>query len=132
MSEENVEIVRRSTQALNRRDLSAWLLSISPDVVWESLPLPGFRQVYRGRAGAREWLEQLLEVFEGETTAIEITAPSDDRVLFGHVNSGRGRGSGAPVEDEVWSIYWLAEGLITRRQAFWTREEALDAAGLGE
>jgi hypothetical protein len=30
----------------------------------------------------------------------------------------------------LWEIAWFAEGLITRRQAFRTREEALEAAGL--
>jgi hypothetical protein len=41
-------------------------------------------------------------------------------------------GSGLPVEQSLWSIFWLAEGVITRRQAFRTRDEALEAAGLLE
>ena len=130
MSEENVELARESLDAVNRGDLDAWQRLLSPDVVWESLPLPGFRTVYRGRTGAREWIEQIYEVFEGSPMEIEITALSDDRVLLGYTNRGRGRGSGAPAENEVWSILWLAEGLIARRQAFWTRDEALEAAGL--
>ena len=69
----------------------------SPEVAWESLPLVGFRDVYRGRSGAREWLEQLLEVFEEARLEIEeTTALSDDRVLTGYTQIGRGRGSGLP------------------------------------
>ena len=64
MSEENVEVVRKVIDAFNRGDLDAWLGFLSPEVVWESLPLPGFRDVYRGRAEAREWIELLLEVFD--------------------------------------------------------------------
>src|SRR5512132_3489668 len=64
MSEENVEIVRKVIDAVNRGDMDAWLGFLSPEVVWESLPLPGFRDTYRGRAEAREWIELLLEVFE--------------------------------------------------------------------
>ena len=133
MSQENVEVVRKSIDASNRGDFDAWLGFLSPEVVWESLPLPGFRDVYRGRSGAREWLEQLLEVFEEAHIEIdEITALSDDRVLMAYTPRGRGRGSGLPVEYPVWEVLWLADGLITRRQVFWTRDEALEAAGLSE
>jgi len=133
MSEENVEIVRKAIDAVNRGDLDAWLGFLSPEVVWESLPLPGFRDTYRGRAEAREWLSQLLEVFEEVHLEIEeITALSDDRILIVSHVTGRGRGSGLPVERPSCEVSWLADGLITRRQVFWTRDEALEAAGLSE
>jgi ketosteroid isomerase-like protein len=133
MSEENVEIVRKAIDAFDRGDLDAWLGFLSPEVVWESLPLPGFRDVYRGRAGAREWRELLLEVFkEAHLEIEEITALSDDRVLIVSRVTGRGRGSGVPVERPSCEVSWLADGLITRRQVFWTRDEALEAAGMAE
>jgi ketosteroid isomerase-like protein len=133
MSAENVEIVRKAIDAFDRGDLDAWLGFLSPEVVWESLPLPGFRDVYRGRAGAREWRELLLEVFkEAHLEIEEITALSDDRVLIVSRVTGRGRGSGVPVERPSCEVSWLADGLITRRQVFWTRDEALEAAGLAD
>ena len=133
MSDENVEVVRKLIDAFNRGGVDAWLAFLSPEVEWESLPLVGFREVYRGRSGAREWLEQLLEVFEEARLGIEeTTALSDDRVLFGYTQIGRGSGSGLPGELRGWAILWVAKGLITRRQVFWTRDEALEAAGLSE
>jgi ketosteroid isomerase-like protein len=133
MSEENVEVVRKSIDAVNRGDTDAWLGFLSTEVVWESLPLPGFRDVYRGRAEAREWRELILEVFEEAHLEIEeITALSDDRVLIGFTQIGRGRGSGLPLEHPTWAVFWLADGLIVRRQVFWTRDEAFEAAGLSE
>jgi ketosteroid isomerase-like protein len=133
MSQENIEVVRKSIDAYNRGGLDAWVASLSPDVVWESQRLPGLREVYRGRAEVREWLEQLLELFEETHLEIEeITALSDDRVLIAYTQIGRGRGSGLPVEQSLWSIFWLAEGLITRRQAFRIKADALEAAGLSE
>jgi ketosteroid isomerase-like protein len=132
MSEENVEIVRKVIDAFNRGDLDAWLGFLSPEVVWESLPLPGFRDVYRGRAEAREWIELLLEVFDFHLEIDEITALSDDRVLMAASTRGRGRGSGLPLERQSWEVLWLADGLITRRQGLLTRDEALEAAGLSE
>jgi ketosteroid isomerase-like protein len=133
MSEENVEVVRKLFDAFNRGDLDALLGFLSPEVAWESLPLPGFRDVYRGRAEAREWIELLLEIFEeGHLGIDDITALSDDRVFTGYTQVGRGRGSGLPAEQPGWAIFWLADGLITRRQVFWSRDEALEAAGLRE
>ena len=41
MSEENVEVVQKVIDAFDRGDLDAWLDFLSPEVVWESLPLPG-------------------------------------------------------------------------------------------
>ncbi len=132
MSQENVEIVRKLIDAVNRRDMDAWLGFLSPEVVWESLPLPGFKDVYCGRAEAREWIEQLLEVFDFHLEIDEITALSDGSVLMVASVSGRGRGSGVPIERPSGEIVWLADGKITRRQVFWARAEALEAAGLSE
>jgi len=135
MSEENVELARKATDALNRRDLDAWLAFLSPDVVWEALrDVPGLRDVYRGRAEVRAWIEDLWEVAEsGVHTEIEqLTDLGDDRVFMAAVFTARGRGSGVPFELHTWSVVWFAEGLVTRRQVFWTRDEALEAAGLQE
>ena len=136
MSEENVERVREATDAANRRDFDAFVALVSPDVVWESRSsssFPGFRDVYRGRAEVREWVAEALEVIEDAQTEVEeIEDLGDDRLLVEIVRSGRGKGSGVPAELRDWWVLWFAEGLITRRQAFWTRDDALEAAGLSE
>jgi ketosteroid isomerase-like protein len=132
VSRENVEVVKAAYEAWNAGDMDAWSGFLSAEVVWESLPLPGFRDVYRGRAEAREWREQLVEVFDFHLEIDETTALSDDRVLVAARGRGSGRGSGIPVERLSWEIVWLADGLITRRQVFWTGDEALEAAGLAE
>jgi ketosteroid isomerase-like protein len=136
MSEENVELLREVTAAANRRDFDAFVALVSPDVVWESRSsstFPGFRDVYRGREEVREWVAQALEVIEDAQTEVEeIEDLGDDRLLVEIVRTGRGKGSGVPAELRDWWVVWFAEGLITRRQAFWTRDEALEAAGLSE
>jgi ketosteroid isomerase-like protein len=136
MSQENVELVREATDAVNRRDVDAFVALLSRDVVWESRsssPFPGFKDVYRGRAEVREWVAQAVEVIEGAFTKVEeITDLGDDRLLIEFVRTGHGKGSGVPAELRDWWVLWFAEGLITRRQAFWTREAALEAVGLSE
>jgi hypothetical protein len=31
-----------------------------------------------------------------------------------------------------WNVFWLVDSQVARRQLFWTRDEALEAAGLRE
>jgi ketosteroid isomerase-like protein len=135
MSQQNVEVVREAADAVNTRDADALVALLSPDVEWEENPvIPGLREIYRGRAEVREWFEEgLLELWSGVHIALEeITELSGDRVFAEGVLTARGRGSGLPAELRVWLIFWFASGKITRRQVSWTRDEALEAAGLRE
>jgi ketosteroid isomerase-like protein len=134
MSEENVALARKAIDALNRGDVDALLTLLSPEVVWEALDgVPGVDELYRGRPGVREWIELMWRNGE-ERVHIEIEQIADlgdDRVFIAVVLTARRRGSGVPFEYRTWQVVWFADGLITRRQVFWTRaEEALKAAGL--
>ena len=134
MSRENIDAILKGAEAVNRRDADAFVAGVSPE--WETNPeLVGLAGIYRGRAGVRDFFEQLfgLETWESIHVEVEeITEASDGRVLVGMLARARGRGSGAPTELHLWQVFWFAEGLITRRQVFWTRQEALEAAGLSE
>ncbi len=128
-------LARKAIDALNRGDLDALLALLSPDVVWEALEgVAGIGELYRGRAGVREWTELMFEnAEEGVHVEIEQMADlGDDRVFIAVAISARRRGSGVPFEYRTWQIVWFADDLITRRQAFWTRAEALRTAGLRE
>jgi ketosteroid isomerase-like protein len=133
MSEENVALTRKSIDAVNRGDFDALLTFVSPDVVWEALEgVAGVAALYRGRAGVREWIELMWEVAE-EGVQVEIdqlTDLGDDRVFIALVVRARRRGSGAPLEYRTWHVVSFADGLISRRQVFWTRAEALKTARL--
>ena len=135
MSEENGALARKAIDALNRRDYHALVAFLSPDVVWEALEgISGIGELYRGRAGVREWIALMSENTEGGfRTEIEQMADlGDDRVFIAVVLKARRRGSGLPFEYRTWQIVWFADGLITRRQVFWTRANALKTAGLRE
>jgi ketosteroid isomerase-like protein len=136
MSEENVALARKAIDAINRSDFDALLAFLSPDVVWEALEgVTGIGELYRGRAEVREWIELMLENAEEGVVHIEveqITDLGDGRVFIAVVLTARRSGSGVPFEYRTWQIAWFADGLITRRQVFWTRAEALKTAGLRE
>ena len=61
----------------------------------------------------------------------EITEASDGRVFLGSLTP-HAVGSGAKTELRGWQVTWHADGKVERRQVFWTRAEALEAAGLSE
>jgi ketosteroid isomerase-like protein len=133
MSRKNIEVALQAVDAANRRDPDAFVACLSPDVEWEENgDVPGARVIYRGRAEVREWFEEVLaapwERFHIEVE--EITEASGGAVFSGLLITARGRGSGVETELRFWTASWLAGGMVTRRRVFWTREEALEAAGL--
>jgi len=53
-------------------------------------------------------------------------------VFFGGLVTTRGKDSGVETQVHGWTVVWLADGKITRRQVFLDRDEAVGAAGLRE
>ena len=132
MSQENVEIVRQVVEAINRGDAGAFVATVDPDVEWEDAVFwtEGPR-TFRGREGVRDWLNQILEPWESvHLDAEEVTDVSDGRVIVGFAFTARGKERGGETQLRFWSVFWLADGKIERRQVFWTRDDALEAAGL--
>jgi len=136
MSQKNVEVVLEGMEAINRRDADAFVACLHPHVDWvESGDVfPGLRGVHHGSEGARRWFEEaILDPWESMNVDVEeFTEASDGGVFAGFVAIARGRASGVETELRFWTVFRFAEGKITRRQVFWTRDEALEAAGLSE
>jgi hypothetical protein len=65
MSQENVEIVRRGTDAYNRRDLDGVLENWAPDAVVDWSRSRGFDAgVFRGHDEIRAFWQRLLDAFD--------------------------------------------------------------------
>jgi ketosteroid isomerase-like protein len=137
MSEENVEVVLAAVEAVNRGDPDAFVACLHPDVVWEESGdvFPGLRGTYDGPARVREWFEGafLGGIWEGLHIEVEeITEVGDDRVFLETLLTARGAGSGVETKLSAWQVLWFADGCVTRRQVFFKRDEALEAAGLSD
>jgi ketosteroid isomerase-like protein len=135
MSQENVEVVRKAVEAFNRRDVEGVVATATPDVEWEdSMFWSEAARTYRGREGLREWMLRVVELWESLHVELEeVTEAPNDRVFYGLYLTGRGKGSGVePPGESFWSVVWFADGKVTRRKVFLTRDEALEAAGLEE
>lgn len=121
---------RRSVEAVNSRDVDAFVECLHPDVEWEENgDVPGARVMYRGREEVRAWFEEVLrepwERFEIEIEEIE--EPSPGAVVSGQRITALGRGSGVEIDLRFWTASWFEDGLVVKRKVFWTREEGYTA-----
>jgi ketosteroid isomerase-like protein len=120
----NVEIVRTMLDAWERGDVMASIEPLDPEVVWVE-PGPD-RGVYHGVEGIGRSVTR-WEDFRQETVEV---LDAGDRVVQVSIQSGRGKGTGIPVE-RTWAIVWtLRAGKVVRGEMFEIRGEAIQAAGL--
>ena len=135
MSQENVEIMRRASDAFNRGDVDGVLEGLDPEIEWHPLLqvlFGGEATVYRGHEGTREFQRDLDEAFtELQVKQSEFRDLGERVIAIGHLR-GRGRESGATTET---AIVWLVEfknGKAIRVREYLDPKEALEAAGLSE
>jgi uncharacterized protein len=131
LSEKNVEIVRKSFDAIGRGDVDALLDLYDPDIEFE--PLTGTRVEtggYRGHRGVRQYFKEANEVWdEVRPVAGEITTTGEEVVVFGHC-SIRGKASEIETDSPCAWVITVRDGKITRHRVYRTNSEALEAAGL--
>ena len=131
---QNVELLYRSYDALNRRDLDAFLALIDPEVELTPriLEMEGGSS-YRGHDGVRKWWRTVFAVFPDFSSGVlEVREPRRDSLIVSIRIRSHGVEGGVPFE-EVWRQAIKArDGKATWWQNFGTEAEALEAAGLRE
>ena len=80
------------------------------------------------RAYVEDWLDT-FDDFRGEV--IELIDVGDDVIAVMRL-TGRAKLSGVETDLTFAAIYTIQDGKIARGREFWTREQALEAAGLRE
>ena len=131
MSQENVEIVRRAYDALNRRAYDAWVAFFQSDVEFHGLPENPDARVYRGHDGVREWIKGVCKVLDARFEPEEVTE-AGDFVLLSVRASVMPRGSSIRVEQRVFNVVEMKAGKAQRLWGYRTKAEALEAVGLSE
>jgi len=133
VSQENVEIMRRSLDATNRGDMEEALTYIDPDGELHSAIIGGAEgNVYRGHDGFRRWYAETEATFEELRTELTEFRDLGDRVVgLGRIYA-RGRESGAELDSATGWVFTLRNGKILKAEGFLSPDEALKAAGLEE
>ncbi|MGI9021157.1 MAG: nuclear transport factor 2 family protein [Solirubrobacterales bacterium] len=130
MSEENVEIVRRTFTAFSAGDTTAMLQELDPDVVLH-VDQAG-QGVHRGHEGAIKSLVDWTEDIDDFKVVAEDFLDNGDYVVVRTRQTGRGKSSGAPMEGLFWFVNQMREGKVIRIHVLTTEQAALEAAGLSE
>jgi ketosteroid isomerase-like protein len=81
------------------------------------------------RAYLRDWIDT-FDQFKVEP--LEVIDAGQGQVVAVFRNSGRARLSGVEADLTFAVVYTLRDGKIVRGREYWTRDEALEAAGLRE
>jgi uncharacterized protein len=132
MSQENVDAIRRSYEAWNRRDVEGALKLMAPDVEWV-LPDSGLNAgTNHGREGFRAFFETYFEAFESIQLEPLRFVVADERVVVLVRMFGAGVESGAQVELRAGHIWTMRDGEATRIELVSGHQETLEAAGLAD
>jgi len=133
MSQGNVEIVRRATDAYNRGDLDGILENWAPDAVLDWSNSRGLEAgVYRRHDEIRAFTERFLSAFE--EVRLEIEDPvevEEDLLVLENVTYLRGR-DGIEVQARSAWLTRFRNGKQTSLTLYQTKREALEAVGLRE
>ncbi len=139
MSQENVELVRRSYESFNRwasRPKSEPFGDpeglLHPEVEFHTYANSPEAGVYRGRDAVIAYNQRLFEQFESVEIEVEELLPVDDRVMVISRQHAVPRTSGGEIVVQVVEVWTIRDGLLAKRQSFSTRAAALEAVGLSE
>ena len=128
MSRENVDKSRSFIDAYNRRDFDEAMENFDPQIDWVLPAMQGFDSCV-GPDQVRRFWEGLDETFDELRLDAQEFVDAGDRVAVRLRYYGRGKGSGAAMEGDVWFVWRLRGGRIVRWQMFSSEAEALAAAG---
>jgi ketosteroid isomerase-like protein len=137
MSQENVELARRTFEAFNRTftegrpDLYELL---DPEVEWVPMSAILDQTRYQGHDGVRQWVEEMKR----DWTSFKVRPErhrdiGGDRVLT--MGTWRAEGRGGGVLLDFPQATWLTQyrkGKLVMLRTFTDRKQALEAAGLSE
>jgi ketosteroid isomerase-like protein len=133
MSRENEELIRRSYDAINRRDLKAAKELVDPDCEVRALFTGLDGRTYRGHEGIERWLAEAEESWEDiEQTPERFIEVDPERTIAVIRFRGRGRGSGVQVDQQLAVIATIRDGRAVSVESFTSLAEALEAVGLSE
>ena len=135
MSEESttpdpVELVRRTSEAANRRDLDAVVSSFAEDAVFDGRAAGTF---FEGRPAIRRFLEDWFGTYEELELGLEEVRDLGNGVVFAVVvQNGRPAGSAGHLRQrEGWVFVWV-RGLIARLTTYEVDEARAAAERLAQ
>jgi hypothetical protein len=132
VSEEDIELQRRLTDAFNSRDIDAFIALCDPNVEVHST-FTELGAVYHGHDGVRRWHHDFEDAWE-ENIRLEVQAYFDlgEYTLLFSVWHGRGRQSGVDAALPAAQVGRWRDGSLIYIKGYTKREDALSELGVSE
>jgi ketosteroid isomerase-like protein len=134
MSQENVDLVRRSFELFKDGRIAAWIETLDPEIEWDisTHPLPDFPNTGSGRDAFVGHMAAYLSGWNDYEVSIgELIGRDGDVVVIQHERA-RMRGSEMILDRDLPVVVTVRDGRAGRFRVFKTRDQALEAAGLSE
>ena len=126
MSEADVDVVRQIVAAFRDRDVPRLRELFHDDAEFRSAIVTLEGGTYRGRDEMERYMNDLDAVFEDwHSEDEEFVDGGDGRVALVFTIVGRGRASGAPVNQPIAILWTVRDGKAVTAQGYLDREEAL-------
>ena len=134
MSEEQVEVVRAHLGAFRSlQDAPRTVSFFDPHVVLDLSRTGGDEDAIHGPEAIVEFMRHWIGAFAEYRYEVErLTDLGSGAVLAVVTETGRGKGSGVPVERHFAALYTVIAGKIARATVFRSEQDALEAVGLSE
>src|SRR5258705_11546347 len=131
MSEENVELVRRTYEAVNNGDSDAVVLYFHPEIEFHAYPRSPER-VYHGKQAVREYIENVWEQLQRVRVEVDELLDAGDQVVVVTTHHPVPKRGQQEMTAHLAEVYTIRDGLLAERRPYTTRNEALEAAGVSE
>jgi ketosteroid isomerase-like protein len=133
MTDENVEVVRGHIEAWRAEDAPRAVSFFDPYVVADVSRTDEIDSAFYGHQAITEFFRRFAGTFEDYRWEIErLSDLGSGAVLAVLRETGRGKGSGVPVDRPLATLYTVIDGKIARITTFHSEREALEAAGFSE
>jgi len=127
-----VELMRATYRRVNEAGFAAIADVVHPEFTMDSPQGVEASQAH-DKAGLREWFGKMDEIWEELRFEPEEMIDVDDtRVIAVVRTSGRARGSGIEINQELTHLWTIVDGRATSLVTFSTKREAIEVAGLSD
>jgi ketosteroid isomerase-like protein len=126
MSQENVELVRRGVESVD-----AFWAMLDEYIVWDlrEFPMLDLDGVYVGRDAVVKASRHYWGTWRDYRLDVDELLDAGSSVVVVFRERGRGKGSGAPIDQRLVQAWTFSRGRIVRWESFSDRAAALEAVG---
>src|SRR5262245_1242400 len=134
MSQESITTVSEMAAAFNRGDVDAWLAYWTDDIDYRAAQgALDDRGPIHGKDALRAYVQDWFDTFDDfRQEPVELIDAGEDKVIPVFRVTGRAKLSGVETDLTYAALYTFRDGKVAVGREYFTRAEALEAAGLSE